>query len=117
MNRPDVVVIGSGAGGAAFAWGLASRGVKVHILEAGPRYTPPTDYHLAAPDWERLRFPEKVPAGGRQTHAPFQRLESQWDDLRSWNHLTGRLVTATERAFWAYSHVVGVGGSTLHYAG
>lgn len=117
MSRPDVVVIGSGAGGAAFAWGLASRGVKVHLLEAGPRYTPHSDYRLSSPAWERSRFPEKVPSSGRQTHAPLQTLAPQWDDLRSWNQLTGRMVEGTERAFWAYSHVVGVGGSTLHYAG
>jgi choline dehydrogenase-like flavoprotein len=46
-----------------------------------------------------------------------QKLTPQWDDLRAWNHLTGRLVDGDQRAFWAYLHVVGVGGSTLHYAG
>ena len=117
MSRPEVVVIGSGAGGAAFAWGLARRGVKVHVLEAGPRYIPQSDYRLASPAWERTRFPHKVPTRGRQTHAPLQKLTPQWADLRSWNHLTGRLVTGDQRAFWAYLHVVGVGGSTLHYAG
>jgi choline dehydrogenase-like flavoprotein len=117
MSRPDIVVIGSGAGGAAFAWALAKEGVKVRVLEAGPRYNPATDYHLTSPAWERARFPEKVRVRGRQTHAPFQKLKSQWDDLRSWNHLTGPMIKGDERAFWGYLHVVGVGGSTLHYTG
>jgi choline dehydrogenase-like flavoprotein len=117
MNRPEVVVIGSGAGGSAFAWRLASHGVKVLILEAGPRYSPHSDYHLASPAWERARFPHKVPTQGRQTHAQLQELTPEWDDLRSWNELSGRLVQGSERVFWAYSHVIGVGGSTLHYAG
>jgi choline dehydrogenase-like flavoprotein len=117
MTRPEVVVIGSGAGGAAFAWGLAGRGVKVHVLEAGPRYSPYGDYRLTSPEWEQTEFPEKVPTQGRQTHAAFQTLTPQWEDLRSWNHLTGRMAPGDERTFWRYSHVLGVGGSTLHYAG
>ena len=117
MTRPEVVVIGSGAGGAAFAWALAVAGVKVHVLEAGPRYDPLTDYRLALPGWEQTEFPEKVRTQGRQTYAPFQALESRWDDLRSWNHLTGRMVGGDQRAFWGYRHVVGVGGTTLHYTG
>jgi choline dehydrogenase-like flavoprotein len=117
MPRPAVVVVGSGAGGAAFAWALANAGIKVHILEAGPSYTPHIDYKLDSPKWEQRRFPEKIRSGGRQTHAPFQGLEKRWDDLRSWNHLSGNMVKSNQRAFWAYHHVLGVGGSTLHYTG
>ena len=36
----DAVVIGAGAGGAACAYRLASRGLKVVVLEEGHRYTP-----------------------------------------------------------------------------
>ena len=57
-----------------------------------------------------------MPTRGRQTHAPLQALESRWDDVRSWNR-TGRLVRGQQRLFAAYSHILGVGGSTLHYAG
>jgi choline dehydrogenase-like flavoprotein len=117
MTQPGAVVIGSGAGGAAFAWALAEAGVKVHILEAGPHYNPLTDYRLTEPGWEQTRFPAKVRVRGRQTHAPLQLLEDRWEDLRSWNHLKGRLVQSERRAFSRYSHVVGVGGSTLHYTG
>lgn len=117
MTAPSVVVIGSGAGGAAFAWALCQAGVKVHILEAGPKYDPRADYRLALPDWEQQRFPEKVPTAGRQTHGPLQALEPRWEGLRSWNHLSGRLIESNRRAFGDYSHVVGVGGSTLHFTG
>lgn len=117
MSASEVVVIGSGPGGAAIAWSLAQAGVKVRILEAGPRYQPREDYRLRHNDWERQHFPEKIPTRGRQTHAPLQPLEPRWNDLRSWNHLHGPMVKSSARRFAAYSHVVGVGGTTLHYAG
>lgn len=113
----DVVVIGSGAGGGAMAWALSARGVKVLLLEAGPAYNPDTDYTLHRDDWEQSRFPEKVPVKGRQTFAPLQVLENRWDDLRSWGATMGRYVNADRRQPWAYLHVVGLGGTTLHYTG
>jgi hypothetical protein len=60
MNDTQVALIGSGPGGAAIAWSLASAGVKVTILEAGPRYQPREDYRLHLPDWEQQHFPEKI---------------------------------------------------------
>ncbi len=36
----DVAVVGAGAGGAAAAWALATRGAKVILLEEGRRYPP-----------------------------------------------------------------------------
>ncbi|HET6592629.1 MAG TPA: GMC family oxidoreductase, partial [Xanthomonadales bacterium] len=117
MSRPQVVVIGSGPGGAAIAWSLAEAGVKVRILEAGPHYKPREDYRLRHNDWERQHFPEQIPTKGRQTHAPLQPLEPRWNGLRSWNHVHGPMVKGNTRHFAAYSHVVGVGGTTLHYAG
>ncbi len=38
----DVVIIGSGAGGAPLAWSLAERGVRVAVVEAGAVVQPPT---------------------------------------------------------------------------
>lgn len=61
----DVIVVGSGAGGGACAWGLVRRGLKVLLLEAGPTYNPGEDYRLDRPDWELTRFPEKVPTHDR----------------------------------------------------
>ncbi len=116
-GRYDAVVIGSGAGGGACAWGLARRGVRTLILEAGPAYDPAADYRLHLPDWERTRFPAKVPVEGRQTFAPLQTLDARWNDLRSWNHLTGRHNPTMRRMAWGYHHVVGLGGTTLRFTG
>ena len=117
MSETQVIVIGSGPGGAAIAWSLATAGMSVRILEAGPRYQPQKDYRLQDADWEQQEFPEKIPSRDRQTHAPLQGLDAHWDDLRSWNHLSGRMVPYPGRYFAGYRHVVGVGGTTLHYAG
>jgi choline dehydrogenase-like flavoprotein len=114
----DVVILGSGAGGAAVAYGLARAGVQVLVLEAGPRYDYLEDYRLHRNDWERTGFPEKVPTAGRQTYAPLQPLESRWDDLRSWNRIRGRGNPGPQRsAGGGYQHTVGVGGSTLYFTG
>jgi len=56
-EKYDCVVIGSGPGGAPFAWRLASQGMDVLILEAGPRYNPLKDYALDEQDWETKGFP------------------------------------------------------------
>jgi choline dehydrogenase-like flavoprotein len=113
----DVVVIGSGAGGGAAAYGLARRGVTVLLLEAGPAYDPAIDYRLARSDWERTAFPSKVPTAGRQTIAPLQTLDASRKHLRSWNHLLGPANRGSTRANWGYQHVIGLGGSTLQYTG
>lgn len=112
----DAVVIGAGAGGGAAAWALSKAGMRVLVLEAGPRYDPFSDYRLHRADWERTGFPEKLTSDGRQTFAPLQRLRPRWDHLRTRNHVLGAVATGRRRAV-GYSHVVGVGGSTLHYSG
>ncbi len=116
-DSADVVLIGSGAGGGAAAWALAQQGVSVLLLEAGPAYDPFSDYGLDRPDWESEHFPAKIPTKGRQTVAPLQKLDKKWDDLRSRNRYTGFLNLGERRANWGYSHVIGLGGSTLHFTG
>ncbi len=113
----DVVIIGSGAGGGACLWALARRNVRVLLLEAGPAYDYRKDYRLHLAEWETTGFPDKVSVKGRQTFAPMQALDAQRDDLRSWNHLTGQRNRTSTRQPYAYHHVVGLGGSTLHYTG
>lgn len=115
--RPDVIVVGSGAGGAAFAWAMSKAGARVQILEAGPAYNPSEDYRLHRADWELQQFPAKLEVRGRQTHAPLQELDQRWDHIRSWNHLTRDEPKRNRRLFSGYHHVIGVGGSTVHYTG
>lgn len=113
----DAVVVGSGAGGAAAAWGLCRRGLKVVILEAGPRFDPTRDYPLNATDWESHRFPAKAGSRGTYTYAPGQMLLGGDDLLRSRNRVVGNLNPGQTRQMIGYSHVRGVGGATLHFSG
>lgn len=113
-----MIVVGSGAGGGAAAWAFARRGLRVLVLEAGPWFDPATDYGLDKPDWERRGFPQKKGSQGQYTYGPMQKLDPQWDDLRSWHRDHRDQERATHRKVtMGYSHVRGVGGSTLHYAG
>ena len=97
MNRPDtadVVVIGSGAGGAVVAKELAEAGLSVIVIEAGRRFVPLADYLTDRSDFETR--------GKNVFHAPDERRDVY--------------TTHGGRGF-TYSRVKGVGGSTLHYVG
>lgn len=113
----DVVVVGSGAGGAAAAYGLAQRGLTVLLLEAGPRFDPASDYGQAEPDWELRDFPEKPGSRGEVIMAPGQSLPTDEPLLASFSRGGGRDIPAGRRLMVAYQHVRGVGGSTLHFSG
>ncbi len=114
-HRFDCIVIGSGAGGASFAWRLASRGMSVLILEAGGRYDPYKDYPLNLNDWETKTFPYRT----RIDHAfgATQELDDKHSDLKSWNIASNKLNRSNSRKYLEYQHVVGVGGTTLHFQG
>jgi len=113
----DAVVIGAGAGGGATALALCNRKLQVLVLEAGPSYDPVHDYQLASDGWEQDQFPYKHESRGRQTYSQLQYFDNRWDDLHSWNRVTGRTNTTDRRLPFAYHHVRGVGGSTLHFTG
>ena len=113
---PDVIIIGSGAGGGAAAWRLASRGVRVRVLDAGPRYDPDRDYRQDRPDWE-TSFPHKPGSTSPYMVAPLQRLSTDTADIRSWSRAGGPYVPGERRASFGYHHVRGVGGSSLHFTG
>lgn len=120
-EKPDVVIIGSGAGGAAAAWALVQGGLRVLILEAGPRFTPYEDYPLDNPDWEKSQFPEKPNSQGQFDFGDLGVLDQAYADLRGWAKHTraNRVPIGGQRRPQAggYSHVQGVGGSTLHFVG
>ena len=54
-HHHDVLVIGAGAAGAAFAWRLARAGVNVVCLERG-QWPDPQAYATSFPDWETRRI-------------------------------------------------------------
>ncbi|WP_273522309.1 GMC family oxidoreductase [Rhodosalinus sediminis] len=115
---PDVVIVGAGAGGGAAAWRLCTQGLRVLLLEAGPRFDPARDYSLTAPGWERRGFPDPPGSRAEITYGDLGALDPADADLASWNAVRGRLVDGARRAVAAgYAHVQGVGGSTLHYVG
>ena len=92
-DAADVVVVGSGAGGAVVAKELAEAGLSVIVLEAGRRYVPLADYLTDRADFE-------IRAKG---------VFDPTDERRD-------VYTTPGHQGFSYSRVKGVGGSTLHYA-
>lgn len=113
----DAVIVGSGAGGGASAWALSRYGMRVLVLEAGPDYDFTRDYLLDKTRWEQTAFPHLPGSRGRYSFAELQDLDSRWQHLRSWSHITGLMNPGTVRKGEPYHHVQGVGGSTLHFTG
>jgi choline dehydrogenase-like flavoprotein len=114
-KKYDCLVVGSGPGGAPFAWKLASKGMNVLLLEAGPRYDPYKSYALDEDDWETKGFPEI--RNIRHTFGKKQPLDPQYENLKSWNKASGKLNPTKDRRYLKYHQISGVGGTTLHYQG
>ncbi|MEW6146073.1 MAG: GMC family oxidoreductase [Thermodesulfobacteriota bacterium] len=114
-KKYDCLVVGSGPGGAPFAWKLASKGMNVLLLEAGPRYDPYKSYALDEDNWESKGFPEI--RNIRHTFGKKQPLDGQYENLRSWNKASGKLNPTKERRYLKYHQISGIGGTTLHYQG
>ena len=96
MTTPEVVVIGAGGGGPVAAAELAERGLKVLLLEAGPRLDPDRDFTKLEDDMSSL-------ADGVLRWGPGDRARPPW--LRRRDGVGLILQSA------------GVGGTTLHYNG
>lgn len=120
-GRHDAVVIGSGAGGAAAAWRLCEHGLKVLLLEAGPAFVPAIDYPHDQPGWERHPFPERPGSQAELSYGSLGTLDPADEDLAAWSRagFPWRLPPGSPRPPSArgYVHVLGVGGSTLHFVG
>ena len=92
----DVVVIGCGGGGPVAAYELASRGISVTVLEAGPWLDPDRDFSRLEDDMGGIVF-------GRLRWGPEDRSKPAWVRRRDGVGLA--------------LQAAGVGGTTLHYNG
>jgi choline dehydrogenase-like flavoprotein len=118
-EEPDVCVVGAGAGGAVAAWALVRQGVRVLLLEAGPRFDP-ASYDTHSQDWELTASP--VAAAGSQESpgyesAPGRPLDPRFARLTSESPTTFAGTPPGRRRPFYYARAIGVGGSTLHYQG
>lgn len=111
----DVIIVGSGPGGAAAAWQLTKHKLNVLLLEAGPLYDPSKDYSANQVNWQRQGFIEKAPVLSHYSFGELQPLLPKWQDLRSWNKHTGLMNTSDIRMGYKYHHARGVGGSSLKF--
>ena len=55
LDIVDVLIVGSGASGAAVAWSLADTKMRILCLEQGD-WVKPTDYPSNGRDWEARRY-------------------------------------------------------------
>jgi choline dehydrogenase-like flavoprotein len=93
----DVIVIGAGGGGPVVAKELASRGLDVLMLEAGPWYRDPEN------EWSRFEHDSNDPLTGYFRYGPGDRSKPAW--FRE---------TPQNSFLW---QLAGVGGTTQHYYG
>jgi choline dehydrogenase-like flavoprotein len=101
----DVVIVGSGAGGGMAAYVLASAGVKVALLEAGPMYDP-------AKNVTQLKWPWESPRRGASTEfRPFGDFDaSYW----GWS-IDGEPYTHKEGTKFDWWRSRMLGGRTNHW--
>jgi len=107
----DAIIIGSGAGGGTVAYRLTIAGMRVLLLEQGPKFNPLKDYPLGKNDWERWdHFEKKNPDS--YISEP-QELEDKAGWLMSTLH--GRRFSQLNKSRFKYVRASGIGGSTLRY--
>jgi choline dehydrogenase-like flavoprotein len=91
----DVIVVGAGGGGAVIGKELASRGLDVLLLEAGPRFA---DLER---DWTHFESDANNPSSGYFRFGPADRAKPAW---------VRELAQST-----LFVQLSGVGGTTNHY--
>lgn len=93
----DIIVVGAGGGGAVVAKELASRGLDVLLLEAGPRFAD------LEKDWSHFESDANNPSSGYFRFGPADRAKPGW---------VRELAQST-----LFVQLSGVGGTTNHYQG
>jgi choline dehydrogenase-like flavoprotein len=107
----DAIIVGSGAGGGTAAYRLTKAGMKVLLLEQGPRFDPYKDYPLSREDWETVEHFEKRNPDSYVSSPQF--LGEKWTKLMSSLH--NRRLHAIPESTFKYVRASGIGGSTLMY--
>ena len=64
-DKVDVLIVGSGASGAAVAWSLADTRMRILCLEQGD-WVKPTDYPSNGRDWEARLFADFATSPNRR---------------------------------------------------
>jgi len=72
-DKVDVLIIGSGASGAAVAWSLADTRMRILCLERGD-WVKPIDYPSNGRDWEARLFCDFAFSPNRRARPPMYRL-------------------------------------------
>ena len=107
MDEPDVIVLGAGAGGMMAAYGLIQSGMKVLLLELGPRFNPARDYAVGMDGYEfRRPFGKHIPDTWLAVPKPYP---------PGRHHLRTDLYPTPSQRQIVYERACGVGGSTLRY--
>ncbi len=112
-NRYDAIIIGSGAGGGTVAYRLTKAGMKVLLLEQGPRFDPLEDYPLDREDWEKWdHFDKQNPDSYVTSPQPLGQ-----NAAGMMSSLHGRQLKKKPETRFKYVRASGIGGSTLRYQG
>ncbi len=103
----DVVVIGSGAAGGMAAMQLCLKGLKVLMLERGPKFNIATDFHH---HWKPYRFPFRgqIPPSER---AMYNYTADEWNK----KHFVNELENPYTGKKFVWVRAQAVGGKTLHW--
>ncbi|MEO6966182.1 MAG: FAD-binding protein, partial [Acidobacteriaceae bacterium] len=102
----DVVVVGSGAAGGMAATQLCLKGLKVLMLERGPKFNIATDFHH---HWKPYRFPLRgdLSASDRAKHP--------YGDAWNQQHFVNELDNPYTGKRFDWVRAQAVGGKTLHW--
>lgn len=90
----DVLIVGSGMGGAVAAQTLAEAGLRVVCLEQGP-WTRPEDHPHASPDWEWQRATSWSTAPNVRRRSQDYPIESSDETTLLWNGVGGSTTVYT----------------------